>query len=106
MEKQLKTTKNNLDLSLDVSSLNHAQIRLLRSINSLLLHAFTTENEGEYFESSSELIKLCALSIQQANFNQQLSKKMQIPYATQALEFSLDNLTENMESNKLLFFDN
>lgn len=97
----------NLVLKLDVSELNSQQIRLIKSINSMLSHVMTTDDEGEYFDASSELMRMVASAVKQANFTTELvTQDTRIPYADQAIEFSIDNLAECLLGNKIIRHDN
>lgn len=95
-----------LHIALDAQELNSQQKRLIKSVTTLLAHVMTTDDEGDYFDSSSELMKLIAGAIKQANFTSIWRENTEIPYATQALEFCLDNLTEEMQSEDLIRYDN
>lgn len=93
-----------LILKLDVKELNSQQIRLLKSITSLLIHTMSTEEESDYFNGGQQLMKLVAQAIKSANFSE--SKSGQIHYGTQALEFSFDALADILTNEKLLNYDN
>ena len=101
-----KTTKpNELVLKIDVRELSAAQIRLIRSMHTLLTHIATTEDEGEYFDSCSEAIKKFASLVKQSHFPQ-LKSLSAIPYSDQAIEYSIDMLQECIDAAKILSFDN
>lgn len=109
-----------LDLSINTKNLNEAQIRVIRMLNSILLELLNSNNEAQFFEKSAELMRLSAMAIKQSNFNSlhshvehssaMSSDGPKIPYAEQALEFSIDNLFEIFSglgvSNKIVTFDN
>jgi hypothetical protein len=100
-----KFEEKKINISIDVTELNDAQVRLIRTINTMLTHVMSTEEEDEFFDSSAELMKLMGTAVKQANFNSYMKKINSIPYAEQALEFSLDSFTENMQK-KIIDFDN
>jgi hypothetical protein len=93
-------------IKLDVAELSPSQIRLIKSINTLLVQVLTAPDETEYFEGSAEFLRTCAGAIKQSNFTETLKGKDGIPYADQALEFSLDSISEDISGAKLVNFDN
>jgi len=95
-----------LNFSIDTKNLRQEQVRLLKSIQSMLLHVATTEHEKDFFEGSADLMRMCAALIKQANFCKKLKTTNGIPYANQALEYSLDVLSEHMSSSKIITYDN
>lgn len=95
-----------LKIEFDASELSAQQIRLIKSITSMLEHVLTTENEEEYFEGSAEFMRMCASLIKQAKFTEQLKSPDNIPYAQQALEYSMDVLNEYITNSKVVTYDN
>ncbi len=91
-------------LELDTTGLKPAHIRLVKTLYNMIAHALTTEDEGEYFNSSAETIRLCASLIKQARFIETMEKE-KIPYAEQALEFSVDILQEHIANSKVVTYD-
>lgn len=85
--------------------LTSAQVRLLKTINTMLAHVLTTEDESEFFESSAEAMRMCASLIKQSHFAQDL-KVSGIPYADQAIEYSMDLLSEHISNAKVVHYDN
>jgi len=100
-----QTSEKKLILTLDIEELTPAQVRLIKSVHSMLAHVLTTENESEYFEASAEIMKICATLIKQSHFAN-AGKKEKIPYADQALEYSMDMLSEHVIATKSLNYDN
>lgn len=92
----LPNKQNELLLTLKTENLSPVQIRILKNIHSLLGNVLTCEDESEYFEVSSELIKRTAELIKNSSFPSQNKK---IPYGDQAVEFAVDNLNESLECN-------
>lgn len=105
MDKRFMETKN-IDLKFDATELTPQQIRLVKSIATLLGHVLTTDDEAEYFEGSSELMQLIAGAIKQSNFNNIWCENKDIEYSTQALEFCIDNLGDHIYSKKVVRLDN
>ena len=97
--------KEKLFIEIDATELSAAQIRALKTLNMLLNHTLTTDAEGEFFDASSEAMRLCASLIKQANFIDDMSES-NIPYAQQALEFSIDILQDQMSTSKVINYDN
>ena len=93
-------------LQLDISGLSDSQQRLLRYINSAILHAITTSDEGEYFDHTTEAMQIFASLIRQANFAEREAKRYShIPYPTQALEFCIETIVDDISENKTVIFD-
>ncbi len=98
-------TKENktFTLEIDTEGMSPQQIRLIKSINSMLTHVITTEEEDEYFDSSSELLRLVASAVKKANFSQ---NDQGIQYSLQALEFCVDTLSDQVYEEDLIKYDN
>ena len=91
-----------LTMKLNVEGLTPTQIRLIKSIHSLLANVVSSEDEAEYFEMSAELMKKAAEVIKNSQFA--LDHK-EMAYGNQAVEFAVDSLNEQMEDG-LNNFDN
>lgn len=104
MESQ-KLEQKILQIDVDVEKLAPHQIRLIRSVNSLLSNVLVTDDEEDFFETSYELMQAVASAVKQANFNKD-NKHSEIHYATQALEFSIDALNDKIQNNDIVSFDN
>ena len=96
---------NLINFIIDTSDLNPSQVRLIRTMNSLLLGVITTDSEAHFFDDSAELMRICASLIKQSNFASSLVEN-DIPYADQALEYSVDVLQEQISSSKVVTHDN
>jgi hypothetical protein len=92
-----------MHLKLDLEGLNPSQIRILKSIHSLLAGVVAAEDEAEYFKMSADLMKKTAELIKQSNF---ALEQKGIAYGDQALEFSIDTLTEALEETGANNLDN
>jgi hypothetical protein len=103
---ETKENNNKRSLTLEVTGLAPHQIRLIKSVNSLLTNVLTTDDEEDFFETSFELMQAVASAVKQANFNDQHGKNEHIHYANQALEFSLDALQDKIHSDDVISFDN
>lgn len=99
------TKKNLVNISVDASELSATQIRLLKSLNAMITHVMTTGSESEFFDGSAECMRICASLIKQARFIEAF-KAEDIPYADQALEYSIDILQEQMSAHKVISYDN
>jgi hypothetical protein len=102
MESLAKKDKE-LFLKMETEGLSSTQIRLIKNIHSLLAAVVTSEEEGEYFEASAELVKKAAELIKHSNFP--ITHK-NISYGDQAVEFAIDSVNESMNENKMNNFDN
>lgn len=95
-----------MNLEIETTELDSAQIRLIKKINLMLSNMMVTDEESEYFNSSSELLKLVAQSVKDANFSKFWSENSSIKYADQALEYGVDSLSEDLSAQNLAGFDN
>lgn len=93
-------------LNLDTTELSAEQVRLIKSINSMLTHVMSTESEKEYFTGSSDLLRVVAIAIKQANFNKTQLAGESIDYEQQVLEYCADALIDEIHSGKLVRYDN
>ena len=100
-ESNVETKK--LSLEINTEEMSSHQIRLIKTINSMLAHVLTTEEEEEYFDSSSELLRLVASAVKKANFSSHDDK---IQYSQQALEYCVDILNDQVYEDELLKYDN
>ncbi len=96
--------KNMINISVDASELSATQVRLLKSLNAMIKHVVTTDSESEFFDGSAECMRICASLIKQARFIEAF-KAEDIPYAEQALEYSIDILQEQMSAHKVISYD-
>jgi hypothetical protein len=92
-------------IEVDTTEMTAAQVRMLKTLNSLISHVLVTENEGEFFDNAAEVMRMAASLIKQANFTTDM-KGNDIPYAEQVLEFSIDVLQEHMSQAKVVSYDN
>jgi hypothetical protein len=95
-----------IKFELDATELSPAQIRLIRSVNVLLRDVLVAHEEEDFFENSAEFMRICASIIQQSKFSEDQERCSSIPYAEQALEYSLDILQEHMAIKKVVAYDN
>jgi hypothetical protein len=106
MSAQTSLKDKMIKIEIDGSELSPQQVRLIRSLNTMLTHVLLTENEEEYFEGSAEFMRMCAALIKQARFTEELKDQSNIPYAQQALEYSVDVLQEYVTASKVVNYDN
>lgn len=88
-----KSVEKGINLKIDTSELSPQHIRLLKQINSTLLHLLIADDEQEYFELSRELIKTSAQLIKSANIAKN-SKNMH-----QAIEYAIDHVYDDLAKN-------
>lgn len=106
MSAQTSIKERMIRIEIDGSELTPNQVRLIRSLNAMLAHVLMTDNEEEYFEGSAEFLRMCAALIKQAHFTENLKTVNNIPYAQQALEYSMDVLQEYVATSKVVTYDN
>ena len=92
-----------ISIDIDTTGMEPAQIRLLRSLNSMISFLLKADNESDYFDASAEAITLCASIIKQAHLP---NENNQIEYANQALEYSIDILGDRIHNSKIIQYDN
>ena len=83
-------------IKMNVEEMSSVQVRLVKSLNYLMAHVLTAEDESEYFEASAELMKKAVELIKHADF---AKNNKNMDYAEQAVEFSVDFLNESMNGN-------
>jgi hypothetical protein len=98
--------QKSVTVTFDTTELNTQQIRLIKSICSMLNHVMTTDDEAGYFDGSADLMRLVAGAVKQANFTTEWCEQNGIPYAQQALEFCIDTISDQMYSDDLVKHDN
>lgn len=96
MEKALK-------IEIPTQNLTDHQKRLIKGINSLLEHILSTDSEEEYFEASSELMRMVATAIKKSNFNNKCSA---IEFDQQVLEYCVDILSDQVYERSVETLDN
>ena len=89
-------------LQISTEELTPTQVRLIKNLHSLLNNLLSCDDEGEFFETSADLLKKTAELIKYSDFSIQ-HKNMS--YGDQAVEFALDNLNEDL-NNKIQNLDN
>lgn len=99
----LSQKNTELLLKVDTEELTPTQVRLIKTIHSLLANVITADEESEFFETSSELMKKTAEIIKHSSF---AAENKQMAYGDQAVEFAVDTLNESMDENKIQNLDN
>ncbi len=99
----LSKPEQELLIKLNVEDLSPTQIRLLKSITSLLTNVVCADEESEFFDTSSELFKKVAELVKHAQFAE---KNRKINYGEQAVEYSIENLNEAINGSGLRNIDN
>ncbi len=99
----IEKKEKELILKLNTENLNAAQMRLLKSMNALILQILTAEDESEYFELSASLLTKASEIITHSEF---VNSKENSHLATQALEFAMDFFFDNLNQKNLGNIDN
>lgn len=100
---QLSKKEQELLIKLNVEEMSSTQVRLLKNITALLTSVVSADEEAEFFDSSSELFKKVAELVKHSQFAE-TNRKMN--YGEQAVEFSIGNLNETLDSQNLHNIDN
>ena len=95
-----------IKLEINAEDLLPHQVRLIKSMNAMLVQVLNAEDEEKYFEGSAELMRLSAAIIKEAQFTERLMIKDNIPYAEQALEYSMDVLSDYVSKARVVNYDN
>ncbi|MBT3980049.1 MAG: hypothetical protein HOE90_01775 [Bacteriovoracaceae bacterium] len=91
-----------IQLDLDISELTPHQVRLIKSLNTMITHMLTADAESEFFNASGNFMQICASLIKLSHF---AGDKNAIPYGQQAIEFSIDKLNELLENSDVVNWD-
>ena len=102
----MKQNNNKLIFEINTKNLPASKVRLLKSLLSELTLTMTTYEEKEFFNHSTEFMRLCASAIQLSNFSEAQKYLNDIPFSQQALEYSIDILHEYMANEKIIQHDN
>ncbi len=94
MTKLAASLSTDLVFKVDTRDMSPAQVRLLKQIQTLLIHTLTAEEESEYFEASAQLLRQTAQLIKHSHFPE--VNRAAIPYAEQAVEYAMEALGETM----------
>jgi hypothetical protein len=101
------TSKNKkVFIEIDAAELTDSQVRLIKSINMMLQHVLVTDDEEEFFDGSADFMRMCASIIKKSHFAEDLKGINDIPYAEQALEYSMDILQEHISNSNVVSYDN
>lgn len=101
----IKDNINKHTSEIEISTLNAVQKRHLIRLVKLLIHTMESQNEADFINGSAESMRLCAALIKNANFPQNADNQS-IPYGDQAIEFSLEKLEEQIQSQKIVSYEN
>lgn len=100
---QLSKKEQEILIKLNVEEMSPTQVRLIKNITSLLTSVVTAEDESEYFDTSSELFKKLAELVKHSQFAE---SHRNMNYGDQAVEYSLNNLSDAIETKNLQNIDN
>lgn len=98
-----KTNHKELLIKINIEELTPTQVRLLKSVTSLLTNVLASDEESEFFDMSAELMRKVAETIKHADF---ANKNRDMEYGEQAVEFAIDFLNESLENNRINNIDN
>lgn len=98
----MNNNNEKIQLEIDTTELNELQIRLIKSVVNMLDHVMHTDEEADFFESSSELLRVTSQAIKSSNFSK-LNKEL--PYGEQALQYCVDVLADRIYQDDLVKYD-
>jgi hypothetical protein len=90
--------KGTLELKFETGELSAAQIRLIKSLNYSLITLITTTDEAEFFDKTKEIFKQVSSAVKDSHFSEMKKNSTTIPYAQQAIEFSVEEIVEPLYS--------
>lgn len=93
---ELSAKEKELVIKLNVEELNPTQVRLIKTINSMMAHLLTADEEAEFFDASSTLLRKMGELIKHSGF---ALSNTDMNYGDQALEFAVDFLNESRDPN-------
>jgi hypothetical protein len=99
----VRPANKELVLKFNTEELTPTQLRLLKSVTSLLTNVLSADEESEFFDMSAELMKKVAETIKHSDF---ATQNKQMEYGDQAVEFAVDFINESLNMNKLHNIDN
>jgi hypothetical protein len=103
MMQDLRSNAKEIIIKINVDELSPTQVRLLKSVTSLMTNVLAAEDESEYFEMSAQLMKKVAETIKHSDF---ATKNKQMEYGDQAVEFAVDFINESLDQNSVQNIDN
>lgn len=87
-----------LIIKLNTEDLSPTQVRLVKTINAMMAHVLTCEEESEYFEASGELLRKFGELVKASHFAVQ---NTEMDYGDQAVEFAVDFLNEEKNGHNI-----
>lgn len=103
---KVRLANQKMTLELNVTELSPSQMRLIKRINSLVTNILATDDEKDFFESSSDAMKVLAACIKSSNFSTEFTAEEKTPYGKQALEYSVDLLVDELNNEVIVPLDN
>lgn len=95
MHHLLTKKENELNIKFDTAELTPTQTRLIKTVNALMAHIVSADEEAELFEGSAQLVIKLTELIHNTHF---AKTHREINYAEQAIEYSIDCLRDNIET--------
>jgi hypothetical protein len=105
MRQELIKLANDLtEISTD-TTLAPQQIRLIKTCIVSMIELSNTENEDEFFTMAKDLFQGLAAIMKHSHFQNSAGKANRIPYAEQAIELSIEILSDELYNRKLKKYD-
>lgn len=98
----IKKKITNKSVEFDTTNFTPVQIRLIKNFNATLNQVLSPENEEEYFEASSALLRIAANLIKNSKFKEE----SHICNIEQALEYGVDQLADQIHNQEVNIYDN
>lgn len=105
MRQELIKLANELSEISSENSLGPQQIRLIKTCIIAMLDLSKTQDEDEFFNTSKELFQNLAAIMKHSQFQATAGKANRIAYAEQAIELSIEILSDELYTKKLNKYD-
>ncbi len=81
------------------------QTRLIKTCIISMLELSQTQNEDDFFNTAKDLFQNLAAIMKHSDFQNSAGKANKIPYAEQAIELSIEILSDELYTKKLKKYD-
>lgn len=105
MRQELLKLANDLNEISNDQELSAQQTRLIKTCVISMLEISKTQNEDTFFNTAKDLFQTIAAIMKHSNFQNTEGKANRIAYAEQAIELSVEILTDELYSTKLKKYD-
>jgi hypothetical protein len=105
MREELLKLANDLTEVSESKELAPQQTRLIKTCIISMLELSQTQNEDDFFNTAKDLFQNLAAIMKHSHFQNTAGKTHRIPYAEQAIELSIEILSDELYTKKLKKYD-